>query len=257
MIKFIRTFFWPLKINFLRYFIRRNNLWCVDDMIPFRNKYAGKRCFIIGTGPSLTIADLEVLSNEITFASNGIYKIFPETTWRPTFYSVCDKRYYENVGIENMKDIHKLEKFYPWDLTDNHQLPNSHFFFRLMKFGRRLPRFSTRADKFLYEGSTVTYFMLQLAAYMGFREIYLLGIDFSYSISVDNNGCIIEDEKAKDYFTKEEDASKNPVLPNLQASLYSYLAANKYANSHGFNIYNTTRGGKLEVFKRKIFEELF
>lgn len=238
-------------MNFLRYSTRKNNLWCVDDMVQFRNKYAGRRCFVIGTGPSLTVADLEALSNEITFASNGIYKIFPETDWRPTFYSVSDGQYYESLGIENMEEVQRLEKFYPWDLTNNHQLLNCHFFFRLMKFGRRLPRFSVRADKYLYEGSTVTYFMLQLAAYMGFKEIYLLGIDFSYSISVDNKGRVIKNKEAKDYFTKGEDASKNPVLPNLQASLYSYQAANKYADSFGFKIYNATRGGKLEVFERK------
>ena len=38
----------------------------------------GKRCFIIGNGPSLNIGDLEKLNNEITFASNRIYKLLNE-----------------------------------------------------------------------------------------------------------------------------------------------------------------------------------
>ena len=56
-----------------------------------KNRYAGKRCFVIGNGPSLTKEDLELLRNEVTFASNRIYKMFDKTDWRPTFYAVFDE----------------------------------------------------------------------------------------------------------------------------------------------------------------------
>ena len=42
-------------------------------------KYEGKRCFIIGNGPSLKLEDLNRLKNEITIASNKIYLIFNKT----------------------------------------------------------------------------------------------------------------------------------------------------------------------------------
>lgn len=44
-----------------------------------------------------------------------------------------------------------------------------------------LPLFSNDCSKCYYASGTVAYLMLQLAVYMGFREIYLLGIDMSYS----------------------------------------------------------------------------
>ena len=41
-------------------------------------------------------------------------------------------------------------------------------------------RFSNNASRLLYDSNTVTYIMIQLAAYMGFNEIYLLGVDCNY-----------------------------------------------------------------------------
>lgn len=256
MIQYLKEVIWPLKVNIMRCVCRMRNSDIIENITKYRNAYQGKRCFVIGMGPSLTITDLEKISGEITFASNGIYKVFSQTNWRPTFYSVCDKQYYKLHGIEDLEEIQELTKLYPWDLTENHHLINTNYFFRLMKFGRKHPLFSNRADVFLYEGSTVTYFMLQLAVYMGFKEIYLLGIDFNYSITVNNKGEISRNSDVKDYFINDS-ASQNPVLPNLQASLYAYQSANKYAKKNGIKIYNATRGGKLEVFERKNFEELF
>ena len=52
--------------------------------------HKGKRAFIIGNGPSLTKEDLEMLTNEITFASNRIYKMFDDTEWRPKYFTISD-----------------------------------------------------------------------------------------------------------------------------------------------------------------------
>ena len=52
----------------------------------FYNTKVGKRCFIIGNGPSLRIEDLERIKDD-TFAVNRIYKIFDKTFWRPASVS--------------------------------------------------------------------------------------------------------------------------------------------------------------------------
>ena len=43
-------------------------------LVSFRNQYQGKRCFLVGNGPSLTEADLENIhkNQEISFACNII-----------------------------------------------------------------------------------------------------------------------------------------------------------------------------------------
>ena len=52
--------------------------------------HEGKRCFVIGNGPSLCPEDLDLLCGEYTFAANRIYNIFDRTSWRPTYYLTVD-----------------------------------------------------------------------------------------------------------------------------------------------------------------------
>ena len=75
-----------------------------ERLLALKDIHRGKRGFIIGNGPSLTVADLEKLKNEITFASNRIYLAFDETNWRPTYYNMCDVV----VGRENKDIVKKL-----------------------------------------------------------------------------------------------------------------------------------------------------
>ena len=75
---------WPLK--------SRGWFLSADDrkVIGLKDIHKGGRGFIIGTGPSLQIEDLDLLKNEVTFACNKIYLAFNQTEWRPTYYSVLD-----------------------------------------------------------------------------------------------------------------------------------------------------------------------
>src|SRR3546814_955758 len=43
------------------------------------------------------------------------------------------------------------------------------------------PRFSTNAARLIWIGGTVTYVCLQLAFYMGFDEVYLVGMAHNYA----------------------------------------------------------------------------
>lgn len=110
-------------------------------------------------------------------------------------------------------------------------------------------KFSEDIEKYVYSGLTVTYNMIQMAMYMGFSEIYLLGIDFSFSGMSENKG---------NHFCEEY--SKNTKMKGsfyAEESLKAYTAAEEISYKRGVRIYNATRGGKLEVFERKNFDKLF
>ena len=64
-------------------------------LVSFRNQYQGKRCFLVGNGPSLTEADLENIhrNQEISFACNIIYRLYDKVTWRPTYHFISDVIY--------------------------------------------------------------------------------------------------------------------------------------------------------------------
>ena len=91
----------------------------------------------------------------------------------------------------------------------------------------------------------MTYAAIQLAAYMGFAEIYLLGVDFTYCGS---------SQKTYAHFYKEEKLISVGADKHV---LLAYKAAKKYADENNILIYNATRGGKLEVFQRVNFDDLF
>lgn len=217
-----------------------------------KNKYIGKRCFIIGNGPSLNTDDLEKLKDEYTFAFNRIYYMFDKTHWRPSFYMTEDIKIIKN----SLEYINKLDLPYIFvpdviKFDYNIDVKNATYFKETIEyFENTIPKFSDNMD--IYWGGTVAYTAMQMAVYMGFKEIYLIGVDHNFRVSQDSNGNVIVDNTVKDYFCDNYNSDKDELyIPNLDNSTKAYISARKYCDTHGVKIYNATRGGKLEVFERK------
>ena len=224
-----------------------------------KNKYQGKRCFIIGNGPSLTAKDLDKLKNEYTFAFNRIYLIFDQTDWRPTFYCMQDNKIAKASIAEIKKYIRTPYVFAPINLKwyENVDI-ESDYFFSPKWAGESVPEFSEDIPRYVGVGNTVAYTAIQIAAYMGFSEVYLLGVDHSFKTFQDKAGNIITDKNAKDYFCDQYNKDKEQLfIPKLDISTLSYIAAQQYAEKHTLKIFNATRGGKLEVFPRVNYDSLF
>lgn len=229
----------------------------------YKNKFLNKRCFIVANGPSLTPEDLDTLqkNGEITFGMNRIYKMFDSTKWRPTFY-VCED---ELIAKEQQKEINSIpatEKFIPIELRWWHDIDieNALYFHINYHQGDAYPySFSTDIAHQIDCRGTVTFTCMQIAAYMGFSEIYLIGVDHNYQKTIDINGNVIVDPNAKDYFCDGyDDDIKDLVIHDMGNNTRAYMDAKKYCDeSNTCNIYNSTRGGKLEIFKRIDFDSLF
>jgi hypothetical protein len=106
-----------------------------------------------------------------------------------------------------------------------------------------------------YDCGSVSYVMLQLAYNMGFREIYLLGMDNEFPLLITYDGTLIRDEGAVHHFYNNTNPTQVCYTKDLFEAGYAY--AKKFCRSRGVNIYNTTRGGKLEIFDRADFDSLF
>lgn len=237
----------------------------VEEFRKLKGKYAGKRCFIVGNGPSLTVEDLEKLKGEITFGSNRIFTIYGKTDWRPTFYANQDQVVLENMLGELNDTVSQSELSFMSAHNYNvcgEQLKDLKNVLWMAK--RFLPPhnnrygFSSDASKEVIEGLTITYTCMQIAAYMGFSEIYLLGIDHNYPIEIDDDGNIIKnDDSVKAYFGDAMVSMSDINLPKVVEMTRAYISAEKYSKENGFRIYNATRGGKLEAFERVDFDTLF
>lgn len=238
-----------IKFNIASYFdfkINKGNI----QLKKYKNIHEGNRCFIIGNGPSLKINDLEKLSGEYTMAANRIFTIYDETDFRPTYYFFQDqtgisKNIDEIIDLYGVKFIRAMGK-----KVYSHESFNKIYVNNFNYINNKEPRFSNDITKSVFDGYTVTYSMIQFACYMGFKEIYLLGIDFNYSFS--NGNIDINSYFSDKVFTSDKTGGN----PDLEYNLRAFKVARKYCDKKEIKIYNATRGGKLEVFERVDFDSI-
>lgn len=251
-----------------RGFLRKTGLWRTQNdkrLLSFRNKHRGGRCFLVGNGPSLTLSDLELIRNEYSFGCNKVYLIFDRTNWRPTYYFVTD-------NVFSGQALTEIRAAFSGVMFSNNAFDGVRQQEKRLVYVHTLTRdvYSVHGnplDYYVSSQATVMTYMIEMAMYMGFEEIYLLGVDCSNSfISGDNhfaNGYYDKDmmrmEKRRTKLLASD--GKQMTMEELGAyrqdrSLLAYAKLRKYAESHGVKIFNATRGGYLEVFDRVDLENL-
>ncbi len=221
------------------------------------NRYAGKRCFVIGNGPSLQQTDISLLKDEYTFGMNRVYLAFQEWGFQTSFLvSVND------LVIEQCySDFHQLDipKFFSWrarHLLYPQGTPDqkTHFLFTTYTG----PKFARDVSKRLWEGATVTYVCLQLAFYMGFTKVILIGVDHNFSTQGCANQTVVSQGDDLNHFNKEYFGKGfRWQLPDLETSERSYKMAKEAFNNDGREIVDATIGGRLNVFPKVDLTSLF
>ena len=222
----------------------------------YKNKYFGKKAFIICNGPSLRAKDLERIEfgGYITFASNRISSIFPDTSWRPTYYTVTDSAQFWLTPTINQVECAFLPKT-SYCNTLKTIARKVYFNIDDKRDLLKKPTFSSDCAEIVYSIGTVTYTLFQLAVYMGFKELYLIGCDNRYQREIKVDGSIIIHNEVPNKYAGKDSGTKEAA--NTWEMNIAYDAAKKYADEHGIKIYNATRGGYLETFERVDFDSLF
>jgi hypothetical protein len=224
----------------------------IVDVKSFKNcaKSSHKRCFIVGNGPSLTMEDLDFIAKEDSFASNLIFRVFDKTKWRPKYYFIQDPYADVRDELQKMGDTNLF-------LGDSfvRKRKDNDFKYSCFKTNRCVfkPKFSADLSKGIISHYTITYTMIQAAIYMGYKEIYLLGIDHNYQFTVDKRGKVIKQNVQSHIF---EDKNPKEVVANLEGINQAYIKSRDELPKYNCVIFNCTRGGKLEWFPRKKLEEV-
>lgn len=232
-------------IDAFRYADLRKEYWNME-LQKFHNCYMDKqRCFIVATGPSLTISDLDTLLEKqvFCFSVNSICKI--ETRWKPDVYVVTDGKFF----LENQEEIKNFPcpmKILPDDNRDfwETKREGEYKIHRDSIDAYGVMEFSEDITQIVNTRGTVVVGCIQIAVYMGFKEIYLLGTDCNYTIGSTNNHFGGDDKP-------------DMIDHSIPAMLRGYQMCRDYADTHGIKIFNATRGGMLEVFERVNFDSLF
>lgn len=215
----------------------------------FADVHLDRRCFIIGSGPSLREQDLTPLAREITFTSNRAYLAWPRMGGPSTYWCVEDVLDVQQWSSEfrELRGTVKLIADDIGELGDGSVLVP---FVRERFTIEQGPRFGLEPP--FKWGATVSYMMLQLAAYMGCNPIYLLGHDFNYERTVARtsaDGVWRNDGPDVDHFDPNywPDGSRAFAadLPRMYAA---FVAARAACDAIGTRIVNLTPGSKLDVF---------
>lgn len=218
----------------------------------YQNRHAGQRCFILGNGPSLNHTDLSHLRNEYTFGSNRVYLLFPRIGFETTYLASINKHVIAQSGAE-LLDC-DAPKFLSWHSREDVAFAEDVAF---------LPAtygidFSFDPTERIYEGATITYIQMQLAFYMGFRTVYLIGVDHYFQTQGEAHKLVTSQEDDPNHFDPNYfGKGYSWQLPDLETSELAYRLARHTFEKHGRTIYDATIGGHLTLFPKVEYASLF
>jgi len=215
----------------------------------FRNRYRGSRCVIIGNGPSLNQMDLDVLRAEYTFGLNRIYLLFPKWGFQTTFLVAINrfviKQYRKEIHAQN------LVKILNWRHRESFP-PDEKTVYVCSSPGREMD--GDILTGYFTGGGTVTNVALEMAYYLGFEEVILIGIDHTYSAKGEPGMPMRSTQADKDHF---DPTYFGPgavwQLPNYMTMEEGYWRAKHLFESNGRQVVDGTFNGNLQIFPKVDF----
>lgn len=213
-------------------------------------------CFILGNGPSLKEIDLRRLNGEDTFAVNFFYKHCPEG-FKSRFFVAIDQIFYKTEQRDYILDLYEQEKDVTfilktpaYDLKNNWDMSRTFFIHpKLFQYGRFV---SCDCTKDMTACINVVLQCIQIAMYMGYKKIYLLGCDFTQYAQMKSNHF---------YDTKNEDNRRG--LTNMgddarwaYLAHYHHYALNEKAAANGQKILNLTKNSLIDAYDFDRFDRV-
>ncbi len=250
----------PVKITG---FFRENGIGLNDnykELQKYKDFHKGERCFLVANGPSLTAEDLNLLRNEWTFGCNKIYYYFNRTEWRPNYYCILDEDYVKRYQDEIFSHIDLpiftnnviAKRIGPSNKVGKKIIYAQQIIYSKFKAWPNLMSYTYATKQ-----GTVMSFVMALALYMGFSEIYILGMDNTATPSGNHFAGYKEDKELEKRLNERVKENGWGISHWKNQTDIEMSAFNEYAKKHGVKIYNATRGGKLDVFERKNLDECF
>lgn len=263
----------------------------------FVDKHRGRRCFVVGNGPSLNHIDMGRLKDEITLGANRCYLGYEKWKFQFTYWGMIDWLQIEQYGDEYEKAIPASTiKFTPFKYLPLLRFENA---CPINTVYTPRPVFSERPDQ-VYRGHSVTYALIEIAAMMGCDPIILVGVDHRYHLSEAwrqklrravrqtlirpifdmpfyqgirawRGARAKKSSRSTPALWSAADAGepthfddkytggekKQFMMPYPHESERDYACAKNWADRHGRKILNATPGSALHVFPKVAFDTLF
>jgi hypothetical protein len=182
----------------------------------------------------------------------GMNKIYLKNPMPRIDYLVCVNKLVIEQSLKEFKEMDCI-KFI--SISGLHKIFNKRFYHLPDIF--KGPNFSSEVDKSVNQGGTVTYVAIQLAAYMGFSKIYLIGVDHNFKQNGKPNSIQVLNEDDNNHFHPEYFKGQKWQLADLDNSEKHYKIAKEYCRSNNIEIIDCTIDGKLDIFIKQDFKALY
>jgi len=218
-------------------------------LLQFKDKHRGEDCFIIGNGPSLKYMDLSPLRDYHSFGQNKIF-LFDKVDLNLSYLVSVNQLVIEQSAREF--EAMKCPVFLSYTAAKGvvAEQPNIQLLHTL-----NLWSFYEDICQPICEGNTVTFVSLQLAYYMGFSRVFLIGVDHSFKQTGQSHETQIYKGDDENHFHPDYFKGQQWQLADVYGSEVSYHLANYFYQKAGRQILDATLGGKLDVFPKITFED--
>lgn len=225
----------------------------IERLAALKDIHKGKRCFIIGNGPSLKQTDLSKLKNELTLGQNRIYLAFPDWGFSTSYFLSVNDLVVEQCADE-IQSL-SMPRFVSWRARKWLKPQDNLYFIHTTYTGEK---FAKDIRERVWEGGTVTYTSLQVAYFLGFSQVILVGVDHNYATQGKPNETVVSQGDDPNHFHPGYFGKGfRWQLPDLVQWEDAYRLARRTYEADGREVIDATIGGKLRVFKRVDYESLF
>ncbi len=211
------------------------------NILDFRDRHLGERCAILCNGPSLTDHDLARIDCP-TIGLNSSWRAY-----RATYHIMGDAAQFRWYREAHDGDISSLDPLFTTDViygSGDPPPPHAcvvHAVPLYREQGRAQARWSWDLTECVYPSRTVTMFGLQLAVWMGFRKIAMLGLD------------LCDRDKHGHFY----DSGRRFPAAALMKQLETLGYAAGVLQDAGVRVVNCNRRSMCKAFDRVPFKEVF
>ena len=195
-------------LNFIPYLYKKHlshSIFSALNLFPdsvlkknkeLKGKYQGQKLFIIGSGPSIKEEDLSVLAGQNIMTQNNFHMHEQINLLKPKFHVVVPKYQSKSFDGDWIDWIHDMEEKLPDDCLYFFGKNTKYLIDSKTKIGDRTyymnqglnPLFVNKTDcdiskRIMNVPSAITQ-CLMAGVYMGFTEIYLLGMDLNQIVQL-------------------------------------------------------------------------
>lgn len=259
---------------------KKERLCAWTPLSHLRNSQLGNSAYIVASGPSIKELNISSLQNKNTFGVNGSILKFIESGISPRYYVISDEEFIYNrphlleLILKNKAShcfftpqaISAICEINPLLLKDHPKISLFHNHFKnygkpalefedIVKMAQNDPEiittdgrigFSLNPEKGVFTAHTVPYFALQIAYGLGFRKIYLLGMDLGSPTGetrfYEQGGAAMPSHLDRDY--------NRTILP-------SFEIVGKLCKQNKFQVFNLSPISRLpaDIIPKKDFND--